>query len=279
VSAPARRLLLAASLAAILPLPALAAPILLENGVAFLEIDPASPDGLTGWTVNGVAHVRTQSFWLRGFALGAGELPLSSFPAPIVTPSDEDGDGHVETIALRYTGPAGLFFEVDLRYSLSGSAIGAPGDVRSDLTLDITLRPLLTGATFNLFQYTDVDLFTSFADDVVAFSGSPLVATVTDSSGLGAYESSWSLAPTAIEAALYDSLLAELGDSALTMLDGTHGAAGDVTHAVHWETLVPQGGSITFSQTQSIRVVPEPGTALLLACGAALLAARRGNAR
>ena len=48
--------------------PSSAAPIHLEDGVAFLEVDPASQDGLTAWTVNGVQHVRTQWFWLGSVA-------------------------------------------------------------------------------------------------------------------------------------------------------------------------------------------------------------------
>lgn len=266
LAAPAAALgLLAAAL------PASAAPILLENGVAFLEIDPESPDGLTGWTVNGVPHVRTQSFWIG--TAGGPEIPLSDLSLFLVQTDDADGDGVTDGLGLIYTRPDGP--PVGIGYKLTGSAIGASGPLVSELRIDVRIFESEDGETIRLVQYTDVDLFNSYADDEALLSGTPLAAVVTDSSGLGRYESSWSLAPGAVEASVYDSLLASLLDGNPTTLTNALFASGDVTLGAAWDIEIPFFESLTFSQTQSIRIVPEPGTLLLLAAGLAGLVARR----
>jgi hypothetical protein len=250
----------------------IAAPILLEDGVALLEVDPAAQDGLTGWTVNGVAHVRTQSFWIGG---DAGERPLASLDLVSALPDDANGDGHDETLTLSYSDPSGEF-DVTLLYVLSGTAIGDP-TVGSALSVDITLQAFEGGpiAPFRIFEYTDVDLFTSYADDEALFSGTPLAARVTDSSGLGSYESSWDRAPTAVEAALFEGTLASLLDASPTTLSDALAASGDVTLAAMWNVAPGAGELITWNQTQTIRAVPEPGAALLVALGLTALGVRR----
>jgi hypothetical protein len=252
-------------------LAASAAPILLEDGVAFLEIDPVSPDGLTGWTVNGVPHVRTQSFWVGTGS--AGEQALGARPLLSATTIDGTGDGRGDALMLGYALDAGG--RIDLGYALSGSAIGAPGDPSSDVTLGITITAGDAPLTLRLFEYADVDLFNSFADDEALFAGTPLAALVTDSTGLGSYASRWSIVPDAVEASVYDALLASLLDGDPTVLTNALGAAGDVTLGAFFEITLGAGESIAFSQTQSLRVIPEPATLLLLTAGLACLVARR----
>lgn len=251
--------------------PVSAAPILLEDGVAFVEVDPESPDGLTGWAVNGVTHLRTQSFWAG--APQQGEAALAAQPLLSSVASDANADGHDETLALAYSLGAGA--RIDLVYALAGTAIGAPGEPASDLTLDVTIAAGDAPLTLRLFEYTDVDLFNSYADDVALFTGSPFAATVTDASGLGTYASAWSRTPDAVEAGVYDTLLARLMDGDPTTLANALTASGDITLGAFWEITLGAGGSLTFSQAQSVRTVPEPGTLLLLAAGLAGLVARR----
>lgn len=251
--------------------PAAAAPILLEDGVAFLEVDPESPDGLTGWTVNGVAHLRTQSFWIG--TEGGPEIPLSDLVLASAEASDENADGRNERLNLHYTrvdGPALRFV-----YTLAGSAIGAPGEITSDLAIDVIVYPSEAASSIRLTQYTDVDLFNSFADDEALFAGTPPGATVTDSTGLGSYASSSSRGPDAFEASVYDTLLAGLLDGDPTMLTNALFATGDVVLGASWQLELPPNDSLRFRNTQSIRIVPEPGTLLLLAAGIAGLVARR----
>jgi hypothetical protein len=254
--------------------PAVAAPTLLEDGVAFLEIDPASPDGLTGWTVDGVAHVRTQSFWIGSGDAGP-EVPLSHFDLLSSLASDENHDGHDETLTVEYQEPASLY-RVKVKWAMSASAIGDPA-VSSQLALDITLEPTLAAIPIppvRLYEYTDVDLFTSYADDVASFSGSPLAAQVTDSSALGDYASQWERGPDAVDARLYDTTLASLLDGGPTALTNSLTASGDVTLAAFWQIGFADVAPVSLHQLQTIRVVPEPGAALLLMLGLAGLGLR-----
>lgn len=270
--APRARLLLLVAVALLLaPRGALGAPILLEDGVAFVTIDPESQDLVSAWTVDGVPHLRTQGFWLR-IGPASSETPLSSAPPAAIDATDSNGDGSVDALHLVYRGPNDLY-EVQLRYAFSGTAIGAPGLPSSELSLDVTLTALQGALPLSLFQYADVDLFTSYDDD--ASEGIAGGVAITDMSGLGRYESTWSRSPDVLEVAPYDALLASLNDAFATLLIDHLLMSGDVTFAAQWyETLMP-GASISLSQTQTIRVVPESGVALLLALGLAGLAARR----
>lgn len=247
-----------------------AAPVLLEDGVAFVDVDPASQDGLTAWTVNGVQHVRTQWFWLA--PVGAPETSLDLVHS-VATPSDAGGDGHDETLDIAFDGQSSTYL-ADLRYALTGSAPSATdASAFSQLSIELTIQATQAPLHLRLFQYGDVDLLGSYDDDEALFAAG--IATATDASGLASWESSWDLAPTAVDAAVYDATLASLNDGAPTALTGSASASGDVTLAAMWEFEIPAGGSFTLRQTQTIRVVPEPGVALLLALGLAGLAARR----
>jgi hypothetical protein len=247
-----------------------AAPIHLEDGVAFLDIDPESQDGLTAWTVNGVQHVRTQWFWLGG--AGQPETSLDSVHS-VATPSDVGGDGHDDALDVAFDGQSAVYL-AQLRWSLTGSApnVSDPSAF-SELSIELTIQATQGPLHLRLFQYTDVDLFGSYADDEALFAGA--TATVTDATALGSWASSWDVAPTAFDAAVYDATLASLNDGAATVLGDAGSASGDVTIAAMWDFELPAGGVFTLRQTQTIRVVPEPGVALLLALGLAGLAARR----
>jgi hypothetical protein len=262
-------------------LPVRALPVTLVDGAAVVVIDPATPEGLSPWSVDGIVHVREQGFWWRVGGSG-GEQPLSALSLASPVPTDTDGDGDLDTLTLGFADPAGRF-DGQVRWSLLGAPFGGPA---SGSGADLAVQLAVTNRSgsvldFHLFQYTDADLFGSFADDTALF-GAPGQASATDGSGLAVWDSVWLPSPGGFEAALYDALLASLTDGAPTALSGAGGAGpGDVTLAVSWSALLAPGGSFLMSQDQQVRVapIPEPGVAWLVAAGLAGLAVTRRAAR
>jgi hypothetical protein len=199
--------------------------------------------------------------------------------------TDADADGDEDTLFLSFLDP-GDRFRIELRLGLAGAPFGPPtAGAGSDLATLLTVVNT-SGASldFSLFEYTDVDLFNTFADDEALFSAtaSPNSASVTDSSGLAEYESVWTPRPTAVEAALYDATLSSLLDGGATSLSGALAAGpGDVTLAAVWQVLLAPDAALLVSQDQSIRVapIPEPSMLVLLAGGLAGVAAARRRRR
>jgi hypothetical protein len=260
--------------------PAGAVPVTLQDGSAVVDVDPDSQDGVSGWAVNGIAHLRTQWFWLR-VGDGGPETSIDALAETARVASDTNADGQDDTLFLRLADPAQRF-SLQLRWSLSGSPFAPPSaGAASDLALQLTLTNTSGGPLdITLFQYTDVDVFNSAVDDSAVWTGAggPNTATVTDSTGLAEWESVWTPRPSAVDASLFDTVLASLLDGDPTALSGALAAAGDVTVTAAWRAVLGAGGALLVSQDQQIRVapIPEPSLLGLLAGGLAALCARRG---
>jgi hypothetical protein len=262
------------------PSPSGALPVDLEDGVATLSIDAAT-GALSAWTVDGAAHVREQSLhWRVGTAGGEASPAALTFVSQLATDGDSDGD--LDTLVLTFSDAAGRF-DLEARWSLTGSAFGSPSSgAGATLAFDVSVVNRTAGVLdFSLFQYTDADLFGSFADDSAAF-GASNGGSVSDGSGLATWSADWDVAPDSVEASIYGALLASLGDGAPTALSGALAAGtGDVTLGVGWRVLLDPGATFTRGQTQEIVAapIPEPGVAVLLGAGLAAIAARRRGRR
>lgn len=256
-----------------------AVPVTLEDGSSFVTIDPAAPEQLTAWSLNGVSHVREQRIlWRIG---GGGEAGLDTLTLDRQVASDSDGDGFDDTLFVALLDPQERF-SIELRWSLSGTPFGPiTAGAGADLALQVTVTSTAAEPLeLDLYQYTDVDLFGSPGDDSASFDGgAPLLALrVVDTTGLGVYDALWLHPPDAVEAALYDETLASLTDGTPTVLSGaTTAGPGDVTATTFWRALLAPGQSFQLAQSQRLEVapIPEPGVALLLAAGLAGLAGAR----
>jgi hypothetical protein len=268
------RATLAATLLTGLATSASALSVALEDGVATLAIDEAT-GAVSAWTVDGAVHVREQTFHWRVGPAG-GESTLAALDLLTSDATDGDGDGDLDSLVLGFRDPGGRF-DVEARFAVTGSAFGSPSSgAASTLTVDLTVVNTSAGSLdLALFQYTDADLFGSFADDLAAF-GASNGGGFADGSGLATWEAAWNAAPDSVEASIYGALLASLGDGSATVLSGALAAGpGDVTLGVGWLRSLAAGERFTWSQTQAIDVVPEPSVALLLAGGLAALGAGR----
>jgi hypothetical protein len=260
--------------------PARALPVTLQDGSAVVTIDPGSPDGVSGWSVNGIPHVRTQWFWVRVGDAGP-ETSIDALRETARAASDADADGRADALLLALADPAARF-ALELRWSLAGTPFAPiPTASASELVLQLLLTNTSGGPLeIALFQYTDVDLFNTFVDDSALWSGGPGgpdAALVTDATGLAEWESVFTPRPTAVEASLHDAALASLLDGDPTTPTGALAAAGDVTVTAAWRVVLDAGGSLLLRQDQRIRVapIPEPSLALLVAGGLAILSASR----
>jgi hypothetical protein len=266
------RILLAAS--ALAAAPAAALPVGLTAGVATVEIETTN-GGVAAFTVNGAVHVREQGLYWRAGATG-GESSFGALVLGATSASDADSDGDLDTLVLGFA-DAGGRFDVEARWSLAGSDPAGPlSGASATLAFDLSVvNRSASVLDLTLFQYTDADLFGSFADDTAEF-GAANGGAVQDGSELGTWAAAWDVAPDGIEASIFGVLLASLGDGAPTALSGaTSAGPGDVTLGVAFRALLDPGASFTRSQVQEIAIapIPEPGVAALFGAGLAALAA------
>ncbi len=233
---------------------ALASPITLANGNSTAVIDPDSPLGLTGWTVDGVSQANTQSFWFRVGTLG----PESAASTVTHTVTQFSPD------SLRVTYSNALF-SVTTNYYLLG---GTNGSKFSDIAETVSIQNLSGAALdFHLFQYTDLNLGGVATGDSLWLD--PGTGKATQWNKYWQLSGVASITPTSYQAALTPTLAASLADASPTLLTNSPGPVGpgDATWAYEWNRTLGAGGSMVFSLDYTISPIPEPGTVAMLLLG------------
>lgn len=231
-------------------------PVALDDLNSHVEIDPTSPSGMVTWSVDGVDHLATQTFYYRIGSTGP-ILPLAGLPLTATRLLDANFDPGDDTLLLRY---AGTGFTVTSSYMLKGGQLGSlTSDIAEQLSFDNTSAGPLS---IQVFQYTNL-LLNSTPNDTLQLLGGN---TAQQSDALTFAEVVATPRPTHYQAGTAPLDLAALSDYAGP-------AIGNAAYAFQWDRTIPAGGSFILSFDKQLYPVPEP--AAISALAPILLALRR----
>jgi hypothetical protein len=249
--------------------PARATVYSLSEGNSTIAIDAGSQSGAYGWVVDGSNVLYQQWFW---YGVGtSADASIDSLPlmGHLIT-TDLEGD----TTGLELKYGSATTFEIDIKYTLAGGAIGSHrSDVGEVIQID---NKESTPLNFHFFQYSDFDLNGLGSSDNVVLGPSVAGYGALQTSATGGpvlSETVATPAPSHVEANYYAYTLGKLNSGNPTTLDGVTAAGpGDVTWAFEWDPTIAAGGSYIISKDKNISpsAVPEPtailglGTILLL---------------
>ncbi len=239
-----------------------ASPVTLKDLNTTVQVDPMSPTGLTSWNVQGMDHLREQSFWIRAGAATA-ERPLGSLPVTQST-IDSNFNGVDETLIASYTGAT---YTVDMNISVTGGTAVLPlsSSIGEQITISNTTNSPLA-VTF--FQYVDLDLVGSSTGDTLFFDPSGNTATQMDGPLAIAevVSTTGGAAPIAYQGAFVPTILNSLMDGGLTNLNNTPaggvsigGGSNNVELAFQWDFNLPANGSGQISKLKTLSIaIPLP---------------------
>jgi hypothetical protein len=251
--------------------PACAGTISLIDGNSDVTLDPSSPAGVSGWTVDGVNQLFQQWFWYRigdsGPQFSIDSLGLSS--SSQVTQSQA---------SVTYSGSNGLSIKVT--YLLTG---GAPNSGSADLGESIAItNNSATSQDVHFYQYSNFTLDTpttssSAAMDTVQFQNSNAVDQTNGSETLA--ETVITPKPNYRETGFVPVLLNEISNDPAYQLDEVNDNSsdaakgpGDVSWAYEWDRTIAPGSTFIISKDKGLSGVvplgtPEPSSIVLLAAG------------
>ena len=244
-----------------------------NNSYITADSEPISgfnENGLINWFVDDTSQLVQQWYWFRQ---GAGNQSSLNALNPVVGEIPNPNQIH---LSYSNVDP----FDVHILYTLTGFANGSG---HSLLTEQITITNR-NASTLSLawFEYTDFDL--SGPSSTFNDHASGGVSGITQSDPLMTASVTHSLTPDRFEIAStspgYNFLLFDALDDTNTIYNlsnlGSPSSTGDVTFAFQWNLSIAANDSLTFTTTKEINLIPEPGTALLLALGfVGLIAAHR----
>ncbi|MEZ4293251.1 MAG: hypothetical protein R3E53_23015 [Myxococcota bacterium] len=270
---PFAALTVAAALAA--PLPALAIGSITDGDVTFAYTQSfASSLGNTvnvDFTGAGPADMAYESWWFYRVSGGPREVAFGNPDAELYT-------GSLAT--LDWADPTGTgSFGATLRLEVIDSGVGM-GNVFQSLTI---VNTGLSALTLDVFHYSDFDLGGSAGNDLASLVANTYgiqidVSDATQTAPMIGYGAD------AFQVDRYAQLLRDLTDGNVDDLDGSGLPFGpnDFTAAFQWSSVTLGAGESRMFLTQfgsnaplldrSVSVIPEPGTAILMALGLMLLA-------
>jgi hypothetical protein len=256
--------------------PARAGTISLTDGNSQVTLDPSSPAGVSGWTVDNVNQLFQQWFWYRigssGPQFSIDTLGLSS--SAQVTQSQA---------SVTYSGSNGLTIKVT--YSLEG---GAQNSGAADLGESISITNTSSSSQdVHFYQFSNFTLDTpttssSAAQDIVQFQNSNAVDQHNGSETLA--ETVITPKPNYRETGFVPNLLNEITNNPAYQLNEVNNNSpdvakgpGDVSWAYEWDRTIAPNSTFIISKDKALSGVvqqptPEPSTLVLLTAGVLSLA-------
>lgn len=252
--------------------------------------------GWSSWTIEGANQLTEQLYWVRwagrsqsirlGAAAGGDYSVTVTPPTPAPIDTNPLDDFHDDTLATTFTyegttGGTPYKFAITLTYRLRGGDLGSG---TSEMDVDPRIENLgSTDLPIYLYQFTDFQAAATPAGDSLTFNVADSVIQQSDGSTV-IKTSNNALPDPAITVhthfGLASSLLAALDTTAdLDFSDNRTDITGDVAYVVQWSGTVGVGNEVKLGE-QSLAVVPEPVTLVLLAAGALpMLRMGRGPSR
>ena len=228
----------------------------LTDNNATVRVDPDLQAGAFAWEVDSIDMLSQDWFWFRTGDVG-GERSIETIsPAAVQQPLPN-------LLTIRYADDT---VQADLTYILTG---GSPGSGESTLAQAVRFKNVgQSPLDLHVFSFANYDVAgTPDNDSGEIFSGNWLVQT--DGATSFQVERILSGFPDHHQLDLAPVLLGELNDGNPTTLNDQSGPlGGDIAAAFQFDRFLSPGHALTFSI--DARVVPEPGTVVLLLAGLGL---------
>jgi len=226
--------------------------------------------GMNYWSIDGGNQLANQWFWYRIGETGP-ERSIDTLTPTAVHVGNAGFGGSNNQLSVDYAGDR---FRLTLTCTLMG---GSPGSGTADISEMIRIdNTSASPLAFHLFQYSDFDLNSLAAGDLVRIRGGN---TAQQSKALFfAQETVATPRPSHIQAALSPAIYTLLTDGAASILNDDPGpCSGAVEYTFQWDANIAPGGTFIIATDKRIEGVPEPASlaALAIASAFCLMSRRR----
>jgi len=241
--------------------------VVLEDRNASMAVGIQPGFGAFEWTIEGVNHLNQQWFWVRTGQDWERPLHTPSGPVAAIS-SDSNGNGDDDMLFLKYDYD---LYTVEVTYLLTGGeALSNTSSVAETIRIISRCEDPLD---LHFFQYTDLDLNGTPADDTVEVVNA---STVQQYDPLAMFsETVVTPDPDRYEADYWSSTRDKLEDGLPSELNNSGGPlTGDVTWAFQWDFLLDGYGDTFIISKDKLLVgvpIPAPGAMILGLVGLALV--------